>query len=180
MSVESRKTSPDPHGEAPLLMVRNIKKWYPVRDGFGRRGRYVKAVDGVSFDVPRGRTVGLVGESGCGKTTTGRVILRLDEPTAGAVFFEGRNVFDFGQRDLRMLRREMQIVFQDPYGSLDPRKTVLDIVAEPLVISGVRDRREKSAAVKRLLDVVGLTGDQANRYPHEFSGGQRQRIGIAR
>ena len=164
---------------APLLTVRGLKKWYPVRDGL-RRIRYIKAVDGVSFDIDRGTTVGLVGESGCGKTTTGRVLLRLEEPTAGEVLFEGRDILGLSQHELRALRREMQIVFQDPYSSLDPRKTVADIVGEPLVISGVRDRAERLGEVKHLLEMVGLTYGQADRFPHEFSGGQRQRIAIAR
>jgi len=163
----------------PLLSVRGLKKWYPVRDGF-RRVRYVKAVDGVSFDIDKGTTLGLVGESGCGKTTTGRVLLRLEESMAGDVLFEGRSILELSQRELRTLRREMQIVFQDPYSSLDPRKTVADTVGEPLVISGLRDRRARLAEVRRLLEMVGLTSGQADRFPHEFSGGQRQRIAIAR
>ena len=165
---------------SPLLKVRDLKKWYPTRDRLGRRARYVKAVDGVSFDVYPGRTFGLVGESGCGKTTTGRAVLRLEEPTAGEVSFDGRDVLRLTQSELRVMRRQIQIVFQDPYGSLDPRKTVMDIIGEPLVVAGVRDRRERARRVEHLLDLVGMTADQALRYPHEFSGGQRQRIGIAR
>jgi len=179
MTVGSFAPSPKGVADVPLLIVRDLKKWYPVRDGL-RRVRYVKAVDGVSLDIARGTTVGLVGESGCGKTTTGRVLLRLEEPTAGEVFFEGRNILSLSQREFRPLRREIQIIFQDPYSSLDPRKTVADIVGEPLVISGVMDRKARLAVVKRLLAMVGLTGDHADRYPHEFSGGQRQRIAIAR
>ena len=163
----------------PLLSVRNLKKWYPVRDGF-RRLRYIKAVDGISLDVAKGTTVGLVGESGCGKSTTGRVIIGLEEPTAGEVLFEGRDILKLSRREFRKLRRDMQIVFQDPYASLNPRRTVEEIVGEPLMIAGHKDRRARSASVRRLLEMVGLSSDQADRYPHEFSGGQRQRIAIAR
>jgi oligopeptide transport system ATP-binding protein len=165
-----------------LLEVRNLKKWFPISGGglISRTVGHVKAVDGVSFSVRRGETLGLVGESGCGKTTAGKTILRLQEPTEGEAFFEGQDIFKLGREDLRKLRREMQIIFQDPYSSLNPRMTVGDIIGEPLEIHGVARGAEKTKRVGQLLDVVGLASFHARRYPHEFSGGQRQRIGIAR
>ena len=164
-----------------LVEVRDLRKWFPVTGGIiSRAVDHVKACDGVSFDIRRGQTMGLVGESGCGKTTTGRVILRLEEPTSGTVQFDGRDIFKLGREELRKLRREMQIIFQDPYSSLDPRMTVGDIVGEPLTVHGVAKGKEKDARVMELLEVVGLTAQHARRYPHEFSGGQRQRIGVAR
>lgn len=165
-----------------LMEVRNLKKWFPISGGgiISRTVGHVKAVDGVSFGVRRGETLGLVGESGCGKTTTGKVILRLQEATAGEVLFEGKDIFKLNREEMRKLRREMQIIFQDPYASLNPRMTVGEIIGEPLEIHGVARGAEKSKRVSKLLDVVGLAGFHARRYPHEFSGGQRQRIGIAR
>ncbi len=165
-----------------LLEVRNLTKYYPVTRGFifQRQVGAVKAVDGVSFVIRRGETLGLVGESGCGKTTLGRVILRLQEPTAGETIFEGRDVFKLSKEEMRRLRRDMQIIFQDPYSSLNPRMTVGDIIGEPLEIHRLARGREKVRRVQELLEVVGLSPYHANRYPHEFSGGQRQRIGIAR
>ncbi|MDR5695681.1 MAG: ABC transporter ATP-binding protein [Armatimonadota bacterium] len=165
-----------------ILEVRNLKKYFPITKGFifQRQVGAVKAVDGVSFTIRRGETLGLVGESGCGKTTTGRVILRLQEPTAGEVIFEGKNVFALNKEELRRMRRDMQIIFQDPYSSLNPRMTVGDIVGEPLEIHNIARGREKLRRVQELLEVVGLSPYHVNRYPHEFSGGQRQRIGIAR
>jgi len=170
------------NGDAPLLEVNDLKKYFPIKSGLlvDRTVDYVRAVDGVSFSIQEGETLGLVGESGSGKSTTGYCILRLLEPTGGSVRFEGREVTEFGREDLRRVRREMQIVFQDPYASLDPRMTVGDIVAEPLVVHGVGTRRDRRARVRELLDVVGFDPTFVNRYPHEFSGGQRQRIGIAR
>ena len=170
------------NGDSPLLEVVDLKKYFPIKSGLlvDRTVDYVRAVDGVSFSIMEGETLGLVGESGSGKSTTGYCILRLLEPTEGSVRFEGREVTELGREDLRRVRREMQIVFQDPYASLDPRMTVGDIVGEPLVVHGVGTRRDRGARVRELLDVVGFDPTFVNRYPHEFSGGQRQRIGIAR
>lgn len=164
-----------------LMEVRDLKKYFPISGGlFGRTVGQVQAVDGVSFDVRRGETLGLVGESGCGKTTTGKVILRLQDATAGQVIFEGRDIFNLNREEMRKLRREMQIIFQDPYASLNPRMTVGDIIGEPLEIHNVAKGAAKTKRVTELLEVVGLSAFHARRYPHEFSGGQRQRIGIAR
>jgi len=165
----------------PLLAVRDLRKHFPIRKGlFSRVAGYVRAVDGVSFDLHQGETLGLVGESGCGKTTTGRCLLRLIEPTSGEIRFAGRPVTGLEKRELRSLRREMQIVFQDPYSSLNPRLTVGSMLAEPLAIHGIARGAAARERVAELLSLVGLSPDHARRYPHEFSGGQRQRIGIAR
>jgi len=165
----------------PLLEVRELRKHFPIRKGVLRRTvGWVRAVDGISFRLARGMTLGLVGESGCGKTTAGRALLRLVEPTGGAVIFDGMPVHELSRHRLRPLRRRMQMIFQDPYGSLDPRMSVGDIVAEPLAVHGVGSRAERRAMVRDLLERVGLSGAYLNHYPHEFSGGQRQRIGIAR
>ena len=164
-----------------LLEVRDLKKHFPIRRGlFGRTAGQVKAVDGVSFSVGAGEVLGLVGESGCGKTTTGRCILRLIEPTSGSVRFGGREVTTLPPRELRALRREMQIVFQDPYSSLNPRLTVGSMLTEALTIHRLAKGAAARARVAELLTLVGLIPDHARRYPHEFSGGQRQRIGVAR
>ena len=168
------------HG-APLLEVRQLKKYFPVRSGlFSKVSAWVKAVDDVSFAIRHRETFGLVGESGCGKTTVGRTILRLMEPTGGAVTFEGDNVFAMDSQTLRATRRRMQIVFQDPYSSLNPRMTVGSIVGEPLLVHKLAKGHARTDRVYQLLDRVGLRPEHAGRYPHEFSGGQRQRIGIAR
>jgi oligopeptide/dipeptide ABC transporter ATP-binding protein len=159
-----------------LVRVRGLVKHFPVEGS----DDVLRAVDGVDFEIYSGETLGLVGESGCGKSTAGRCLLRLIEPTAGAITFAGRDVCALGRRELRELRREMQIVFQDPYASLNPRMRIGDIIAEPLVIHRIGDRREREARVADLLRRVGLDPDYRNRYPHEFSGGQRQRIGVAR
>jgi len=165
-----------------LLTVTDLQKYFPIRDGLliERTVDYVRAVDGVSFEIPEGQTLGLVGESGSGKSTTGYCIIQLLQPTGGSIRFMGKELTELGRSDLRRTRRDMQIVFQDPYSSLDPRMTVGDIVAEPLKIHGVDTRRGRQAKVRELLDVVGFNPGFTNRYPHEFSGGQRQRIGIAR
>ncbi len=169
-------------GKEPLLSVRNLKKYFPVRKGLliDRTVDYVKAVDDVSFDIYPGETLGLVGESGSGKSTTGYCVLQLLKPTDGSVTFLGHELTTMKGAELREMRREMQIVFQDPYASLNPRMTVGDIVAEPLVIHGIGDRSSRRRSAQRLLEVVGFNPDFINRYPHEFSGGQRQRIGVAR
>ena len=166
----------------PLLSVRDLKMWFPITSGIilERHVGDVRAVDGVSFDIVRGETLGLVGESGCGKSTTGRAILRLYRPTGGSVVFDGVELTTLEGDRLRRMRRRMQMIFQDPYASLNPRMTVGGIVGEPLSIHGIGTRREQQERVAELLDVVGLNPNFLNRYPHEFSGGQRQRIGVAR
>ena len=167
---------------AALLDVRNLVKHFPIRGGLLRRTvDKVHAVDGVSFSIDAGETLGVVGESGCGKSTTGRCVLRLIEPTAGEVWFDGRNVTALDKRELRALARDMQIIFQDPYASLNPRMTVGAIIGEALTIHRLtKTRAEYEARIVELLETVGLAADHRRRFPHEFSGGQRQRIGIAR
>ena len=166
---------------APLLSIRNLRKEFPIRKGvFNRQVGAVKAVNDLSFDVARGETLGVVGESGCGKTTAGRSILRLIEPTAGEIFFEGRDVRALDAAGLRAVRRDMQIIFQDPVSSLNPRMTVAAIIREGLTIHKLAEGSAADARVSQLLDEVGLRSEHGARYPHEFSGGQRQRIGIAR
>ncbi len=164
-----------------LVSVRDLVKYFPVRGGLLRRTvAHVRAVDHISFDIKPGETFGLVGESGCGKTTAGRTLLRLLPATSGHVFFDGRDVFNLAGGELKRLRRDMQIIFQDPYGSLDPRMPVGEIVGEGLRIHGIGNRKERDELVRETMSLVGLRGQYARRYPHEFSGGQRQRIGIAR
>ena len=160
----------------PLLEVNNLSKHYPARDGNG----LVKAVNGVSFSLEAGRTLGIVGESGCGKSTLARLVLRLVEPTDGSILFEGKNLVGLANAELRRRRRDIQIVFQDPYASLDPRMNVAAIISEPLDIHRVGTKVERKAKLLALIDLVGLDRNAASKYPHEFSGGQRQRIGIAR
>ena len=166
----------------PLVQVRNLHKSFPIKKGIliERTVDQVDAVVDVSFDIGKGETLGLVGESGSGKSTTGYCILQILRPTSGSVVFDGRELTELKGEDLRRLRRRMQLVFQDPFASLDPRMTVGDIVGEPLVVHKVGSRQERRARVRELLDVVGFDPGYTNRYPHEFSGGQRQRIGIAR
>jgi oligopeptide transport system ATP-binding protein len=166
----------------PLLTVGDLQKWFPVRKGLliERTVDHVKAVDDISFEISEGQTLGLVGESGSGKSTTGYCVLQLLKPTGGSVRFMGQELTTMGHSDLREMRKEMQIVFQDPYSSLNPRMTVGNIVGEPMLVHGQGTRRAREARVRDLLETVGFNPDFTNRYPHEFSGGQRQRIGIAR
>jgi peptide/nickel transport system ATP-binding protein len=170
------------NGHEPLVRVEDLKVYFPIRSGLvvERKVGDIKAVDGVSFEIQRGETLGLVGESGCGKTTVGRTILRLYKPTAGRIVFDGTDIAGLSEKEMRGLRRRMQMVFQDPYSSLNPRQNVGNIVGEPLRVHGLATRAGVEPKVQRLLDVVGLPPGAANRYPHEFSGGQRQRIGLAR
>ncbi|PUB10787.1 ABC transporter ATP-binding protein [Paenisporosarcina sp. OV554] len=165
-----------------LLKVDNLKKYFPIKGGvFGKKTlQYVKAVDDISFEVKRGETFGIVGESGCGKSTAGRTIMRLLEPTGGDIYFESKNLANLDKTQMRKIRKDIQIVFQDPFASLNPRMRVFDIIEEPLINFGVTDRQERVRRVHEVADQVGLTLAQLKRLPHEFSGGQRQRIGIAR
>jgi peptide/nickel transport system ATP-binding protein/oligopeptide transport system ATP-binding protein len=183
MSIAAGETqvADRPSGDA-IMRVRDLVKHFPIHAGFFRRQvGAVQAVDGVSFDVLRGETLGIVGESGCGKSTTARLLLRLMEPTAGSIEFEGREIAHVKGAEQKALRREMQMIFQDPYSSLNPRKTVGSIISDPFVIHGIHsDGAARKKAVQELMDVVGLNPEHYNRYPHEFSGGQRQRIGVAR
>jgi oligopeptide transport system ATP-binding protein len=169
------------NGKEPLVKVTNLKKHFPIMRGvFRRQVGAVQAVDGVSFNIYEGETLGLVGESGCGKSTTGRVILQLMDATDGSVEFQGTDLTELNKSAMRRMRREMQMIFQDPYASLNPRMTVGNIIGEPLAIHGLGDAKQRKARVQDLLKVVGLNPYFVNRYPHEFSGGQRQRIGVAR
>jgi oligopeptide/dipeptide ABC transporter ATP-binding protein len=164
-----------------LLEVKGLTKHFHVRGGIGRAGGTVRAVDGVSFSIRRGETLGLVGESGCGKTTTGRCILLLERPTGGQIYFEGKDLASLDEKSVRRHRRHMQVIFQDPYSSLNPRMTIGQIIAEPLKVHGIiRDAEARDARVRELLGLVGLLPQHARRYPHQLSGGQRQRVGIAR
>ena len=166
--------------DAPILEVRNLKKHFPVRGGILKKPKSLHAVDGVSFTLHKGETLGLVGESGCGKSTTGFSLVRLHDITAGEIFFNGVDLARLSQKELIPLRKSIQMIFQDPYSSLNPRMTVADIISEPLVIHEQGSKKEIQKRVYELIDLVGLKPDHADRYPHEFSGGQRQRIGIAR
>ena len=167
--------------EKILLQVKNLKKYFPIRNGlFSKEIGSIKAVDDVSFNIIKGETLGLVGESGCGKTTVGRTILRLLEPTSGSIIYDGKDISEYSRRQLRPLRPKMQIIFQDPYSSLNPRMTVGSMLSEAIRVHNIVPSNEVEKEVHRLLDVVGLPKAHSIRYPHEFSGGQRQRIGIAR
>lgn len=173
----------DTNERTPLLKVEHLSKEFPAESGmFAKRfsKRVVSAVNDISFEIYPGETFGLVGESGCGKSTTGRTIMRLTKPTAGKVFFQGKDVAEMSKHEIKDMRREMQFIFQDPYASLNPRMTIGEIVSEPMTIHGVGTKEERIERVRELLDVVGLNPEHINRYPHEFSGGQRQRICIAR
>lgn len=164
-----------------LIEIKDLKKYFPVEAGFFKRKvADLKAVDGVSFSITEGESIGLVGESGCGKTTVGRCVLRLIEPTEGSIFFEGNDITEIGKNELRSVRSQMQLIFQDPYSSLNPRLTVGDIITEPLIVHNLVDKSEINDRVQRLMLDVGLSPSQSRRYPHEFSGGQKQRISIAR
>jgi peptide/nickel transport system ATP-binding protein len=168
--------------QTPLVEVESLKVWFPIKSGLllDRHIGDVRAVDDVSLTIDRGETLGLVGESGCGKSTLGRAILRLYKPTAGTIRFDGRDITDLGESELRPMRRRMQMIFQDPFASLNPRHSVGRMVGEPMKVHGVADRKSIGSRVRELLEVVGLPRDALSRYPHEFSGGQRQRIGLAR
>jgi len=183
MSESTAPTTPETgNGAAPLLEVSNLVKHFPIHGGllFNHRVGAVRAVDGVSFSIRPGETLGLVGESGCGKSTLARTVLQLLEPTSGSVRFDGQEIAGLGRKKLQPLRREMQMIFQDPYASLNPRKRIGQIVGSPMKLHGVAEGKELRKQVEELLDRVGLAPEHFNRFPHEFSGGQRQRIGIAR
>lgn len=165
----------------PLLEVKGLKKYFPIKEGiFSKTTGHIKAVNDVSFHVEAGETLGIVGESGCGKSTTGRMLVRLLEPTEGDIIFDGKNLTALSSSEMRKTRQDIQMVFQDPYASLNPRHTIERILEEPLMVHGVKDASERKKKVHEFLEIVGLNAYHANRYPHQFSGGQRQRIGIAR
>jgi oligopeptide transport system ATP-binding protein len=164
----------------PLVEVKGLKKYFPILRGWRKEKTYVRAVDGIDFSIDQGETLGLVGESGCGKTTVGRLILKLIEPTEGEILFEGKKLAHLDKKEIHPMRRAFQIIFQDPFASLNPRMTVSEIVGRPMEIHGLVDRSQRDERVCQLLDSVGLQKEHLSRYPHEFSGGQRQRIGVAR
>ncbi|MCZ6467418.1 MAG: dipeptide/oligopeptide/nickel ABC transporter ATP-binding protein, partial [Alphaproteobacteria bacterium] len=181
--TESPEAVPDRVSGEVLVQVRNLKMHFPITSGvlIQREVAHVRAVDGVSFDIRRGETLGLVGESGCGKTTTGRCILRLERPTAGEIYFDGVNVANLDTRELVALRQKIQVIFQDPYSSLNPRMKIGDIIGEPMKVHKIEpDPKARDERVRELLNLCGLDTRFADRYPHEMSGGQRQRVGIAR
>ncbi|MEH7503003.1 dipeptide ABC transporter ATP-binding protein [Neobacillus drentensis] len=163
-----------------LLEVKDLKQHFTIKKGFLGEKKAVKAVDGVSFQIEQGETLGIVGESGCGKSSLGRTILQLIKPTSGEIIFGGRNITHLPRKEMKELRKDMQIVFQDPYASLNPRSTVRTILETPLIVHGKRSRQERTKIIEGLIDKIGIRKDQLDNYPHEFSGGQRQRIGIAR
>ncbi len=178
-----KPASPSPATAAPLLAVRNLRKYFPVTEGvlLEKTVAEIKAVDGVSFEIGRGETLGLVGESGCGKTTTGRCVMRLDAPTSGEIVFDGVDLAGLDKRDMGALRRRMQIIFQDPYSSLSPRMKIGTIIGEPMAVHRIEpDRKARRERVQELLSICGLSPRMADLFPHEMSGGQRQRVGIAR
>lgn len=172
MSTDNRET--------PCLEVKNLKKYFELKAGLFKKPNILKAVDDVSFSIARGNTMGLVGESGCGKTTIGRTVLKLYEPTGGSILYNGQDISGLDEKAMRPFRRKMQMIFQDPYTSLDPRKNVMDIISEPIRYMRLKQGKDITDRVRELVEMVGLKPDHLNRYPHEFSGGQRQRIGIAR
>ncbi len=179
--MERNTASEQKRASEVLLEVKGLQKYYPVKKGILKKTvGYVKAVDGVNFTIGYGETFGLVGESGCGKTTIGKSILRLTEPTGGSVLFDGRDLLQMDKEELRQERRNMQIIFQDPYGSLNPRMTVGELIGEPMIKHGLAKGEENVRRAKELMEIVGLNPRHIKRYPHEFSGGQRQRIGVAR
>ncbi len=181
IQVHVRQPIPGPKWPGYILQVKNLVKYFPQRSGLGAGAQsWVKAVDGVTFNIPTGKTLGLVGESGCGKTTVGRTILRLISATSGEVLFNGRDVLKADKHELKALRRDMQIIFQDPYSSLDPRMKIGESVGLPLYVHGMKNARERREIVETMLQKVGLEAYHLNHLPHEFSGGQLQRVGIAR
>lgn len=166
--------------ETSLIRVENLKKYYPIKDGILPRATgYIKAVDGVSFSIGKGETLGLVGESGCGKSTIGRQLVGLEQPTEGAIYYRGRDLSKISKEEKRKLRTDLQMVFQDPYSSLNPRKHIFEILSQPMLYHKISDKASVEKDIVRILDMVGLSPNVLGRYPHEFSGGQRQRIGIA-
>ncbi|MDQ0857284.1 ABC transporter ATP-binding protein [Bacillus sp. V2I10] len=179
--AEKERSIPEPIMDKPLIEIKQLEKYYPIKKGIiSRTVGHVKAVDGLNFEIYPGETLALVGESGCGKSTTGRTIVKLDEPTGGQIIFNGRDLSSLNGTDLRKARLDLQIIFQDPYSSLNPRKRIGDLLTEPLLAHKLASKEEAVKKVDDMLEIVGLTKSHKNRYPHEFSGGQRQRIGIAR